>query len=150
MKGVETMPVKLILVCFLLLIVVSVGFYQITTFLDFKTQKDFKEGIVGAVQQMKVLKSSGDPGAFTSVLLDVPGHYNLTLDLDRDTITGGMGPGEYSVNLSDAAIDLKAFRPEGGSTVTSGKVLFPGGNLYELRVYFGDTSDVKELMLVFV
>jgi len=150
MKGVETMPVKLLLVCFLLLVVVSVGFYQINTFMNFKAQKDFKESLAGLVQQMKILKSSGDQGAFTSVHLDIPASYTLILDLDNDTIRGDMGSENYTINLADARINLIAFRPEVGDPVHNGSVVFLGGNLYDLRVYFGNTVDIKNLMLVFV
>lgn len=139
MKGIETMPVKLILVCLLLFIVVSVGYLQVNTFLTFKSQKDLKSSITGLVQQMRVLKSGGDQGAFTGVWMDVPSQYRIVLDLDNDIITGEMGPENYTVDLKELAIDLTAYK-SGALIYRGGAPAIPGGSSYEFRVYFGSLT----------
>ncbi|MEM5783292.1 MAG: hypothetical protein QXX01_02950, partial [Candidatus Aenigmatarchaeota archaeon] len=68
MKGIETLPIQLIASMILIVIIVSVGWSQITGFLSFKSEKDFKESIVLLYQQMYNLKVLSDEGAFGSVI----------------------------------------------------------------------------------
>ena len=145
MKGLEGVPIKLLLVIFLLAIVVSVAYYQISFFMHFKGEKDFKSEVTDIIQKMKVIKSTGDMGSFTTVEVTVPGSAVIEINLDGDNITAG----DYTAGLSGLYLNITAARFAGG-VVRSGPVYLTSGQ-YSLRLYYGalPDSEIKPFTMLF-
>lgn len=145
MKGLEGVPVKLLLVIFLIAIVVSVAYYQVSFFLHFKGEKDFKEEVTDIVQKMKTLKSTGDRGSFTTVEITVPPDARMDLDLDGDKVTAG----NYKVTLENLYVNMTAMRLS-GDVLRSGTINLTEGQ-YSLRLYYGylPDSEIKIYTLTF-
>ena len=136
MKGIETMPIRILLISVIMIIILGVVFYQFNFFLDFKTEKDFKENIVNVNQAVKTLQSTGDYGSFTTVRLSVPGCCGLEVSLDNNSMTGLFPSEDFVV---DMPTNITAFRT-GVSYYTNGTVLLDPG-VYEIRLYYGDLTE---------
>ncbi|GEM_PF-3039360 len=151
MKGLEGMPIRLTIVSLILLIIIGVSLWQMNYFIGFKTDKDFKEGIVGFAQTIKGLKSTGDFGAFTTTTLKVPLGFMLEIDVDNSTIRGELHGENYTVDMRDFLVNISAVRLEGESPQRNETAMMAGGATYDLTVYYGrlDDDKVKEYTVVF-
>ena len=150
MRGIETLPLTLIAVSILILIVASVAFTQINFFLNFNEKREFKEGLASMVQEIKLLKSAGNSGSFSSKSIKIPSGYSITLGIDDDVIVGSMTDETYNVTLSQLPVDITAFS-SGGVVVRNGTAPLGGGSDYRLLFYYGSLPDnqFREYMLTF-
>lgn len=151
MKGLEGMPIRLMIVSLLLLMIVGVGLWQMSFFMDFKTDKDFKEDVVGLAQTIKALKSTGDFGAFTTVHMEIPSGFSLEMDIDNEAIVGNLSKESFSANLTEFQVNLTAARLGDENLKRNETVTLEGGNSYSFTIYYGKLQDdeVKEYTLVF-
>lgn len=151
MKGLEGMPIRLMIVSLILVIIIGVAFWEMNYFMDFKTEKDFKEGVVSFAQTVKNLKSTGDFGAFTTISMIVPSGFTVSIDMDNDTITGELIGENYSVDMTDFSVNISAVRLEGDTIQRNETILMDGGITYSLMLYYGrlDDEEVKEFTVVF-
>lgn len=151
MKGLEGMPIRLMIVSLILVIIIGVAFWEMNYFMDFKTEKDFKEGVVSFAQTVKNLKSTGDFGAFTTISMIVPSGFTVSIDMDNDTVTGELIGENYSVDMTDFSVNISAVRLEGDTIQRNETILMDGGITYSLMLYYGrlDDEEVKEFTVVF-
>jgi hypothetical protein len=151
MKGLEGMPIRLMVVSLILVIIIGVAFWEMNYFMEFKTEKDFKEGVVSFAQTVKNLKSTGDFGAFTTISMIVPSGFTVSIDMDNDTVTGSLTGENYSVDMTDFSVNISAVRLEGDAIQRNETVLMDGGITYSLMLYYGrlDDEEVKEFTVVF-
>ncbi len=150
MKGLEGMPIRLMIVSLILVIIVGVGFWQMNFFMQFKAEKDFKETVVTFAQTVKTLKSTGDFGAFTTVQMRVPAGFSIMMDVDNDSVTGYLPEEAYGVNMTDFLVNITAVRIE-GDPKRNETVSLAGGSTYNFMIYYGRLQDdeVKEYTFVF-
>ena len=145
MKGLESMPLKYLVITIILFIVVGIGFWQIDTFMKFNTQKNFKEDIVGIAQKMDFLRSGSDHGSVSRVGILVPKGYEFSIDIDNDTLIGNLSGEIYSAELDMNITWVKIT----GSRYNNGTVGLGGGN-FEFSVYYGELEEdqVKDYTIV--
>lgn len=145
------MPIRLMVVSLILVIIIGVAFWEMNYFMEFKTEKDFKEGVVSFAQTVKNLKSTGDFGAFTTISMIVPSGFTVSIDMDNDTVTGSLTGENYSVDMTDFSVNISAVRLEGDAIQRNETVLMDGGITYSLMLYYGrlDDEEVKEFTVVF-
>lgn len=150
MKGLEGMPIRLMIVSLILLIIIGVSMWQMNFFMEFKTEKDFKENVVSFAQTMKNLKSTGDFGAFTTIDMLVQSGFSIFIDVDNSTITGELANENYSVNMTDFMVNISAVRLT-GAPQRNGTVLMSGGVTYSMMLYYGrlDDDEVKNYTVLF-
>ena len=131
MKGIESMPITLVAVALLLLIVCYVGFAQIHSFLLFNEKRVFKEQAAGLVQDMKLLKATGNEGSFTTKSIKIPSGYTMVLDLDSDVIASDLSGELYNISLSQIALNMTAFRGNDQNSTFNGTVTLsdPGATI---------------------
>src|SRR3989344_5025300 len=151
MKGIETLPFQLIASLVLITVVISVGWYEIGQFLEFKVEKDFKEGIAGIYQNMRHLQALSDLGAFSGTSLSIPGGYSMEIDPSADTIIGRDQSGLAVITIPSpdgrACIDILAVKRE-GDVLTSKETYGPSS--YEFRIlYTSDTSTMPIWSIAF-
>lgn len=133
MKGIETLPIQLIASMILIAVLVSVGWMEITGFLSFKAEKDFKESMVNLYQQMYNLKVLSDEGAFGSAVVIIPPDYKLEVDKSADELIGrkiATGEEVYRIKLNN--IDIIAV--EG----SDGEYFNPG--IYDIRIVYSSQA----------
>ncbi|MFQ6010220.1 MAG: hypothetical protein ACE5J7_03825 [Candidatus Aenigmatarchaeota archaeon] len=144
MKGLEVMPIRFIASLAIIAMIVAVGFYELNVFLEFKTQKEFKEDMVDIYQAIKTQQSLGDKGSFTSLQLTVPSNYMLQIDNASNRLVGTLSSGEvYIVNLT--ADITKIYMPSG--CMPAGCLL--GAADYELRLVYGEPDSPRNYTIVF-
>jgi len=143
MHGLEGMPLRITASIVLVAVIVSIGFYELNIYLDFKQQKDFKESIVDARQAIRTLQNLGDVGSFSSLDLKVPNGFNVTFNNKTDTLSGTLKSGEvFTVNLTT---DLSYMQfPNCNSNYCT---LGPGE--YEIRIIYGTPDNPKDYSLYF-
>ena len=143
MHGLEGMPLRITATMAIIAVIVSVGFYELTVFLDFNQQKNFKEDIVDARQAFKTLQALGDEGSFSSISVKVLQNHNITFNNETDSITGILKSGEnFAVNLS-ANLTYMQF-PDCTSNSCN---LGPGE--YEIRIIYGEPDNPKDYSIYF-
>jgi len=149
MKGLETMPLRYVVITIILLIVVGVGFWQVNTFMTFKTEKDFKEDIVGIEQKISFLKSGGDFRSVVNEQIGIPADYEFEVDVDNDILRGNLTGEIYEVGLD---VNITKVKLGGGEEDVKevGNVSFPTG-LVKVSLYYGGLENrmVKDYMIVF-
>lgn len=125
----------------LIVIIVSVGWSQITGFLSFKSEKDFKESIVLLYQQMYNLKVLSDEGAFGSVIITIPPGYQIYIDPNNDLIIGqdSFGKEVYRIKTED----INIIHVNG----TSGNYFGPGK--YDIRIIYSSTPKYLSYSITF-
>lgn len=131
LKGLEAMPLRIMASLVLIAIVVSVGFYELNTFLTFQKEKTFKEELVNVRQSMRTLQSLGDKGSFTSIELTVPGGYSVFFNNQTDQVIGNLTSETFTVNLT-AHLKTLSFP---GNCYDNGCSLSPAD--YEIRLIYG-------------
>ena len=149
MKGLESMPIKYLVVCVVLAIVLGVGFWQMGYFFEFKLEKDFKEDITILAQNIKMTRDSGDYNTFTTIPFTVPSNYNFTINISSDTLIGGIGDKIFEPilkeNITAVRLDGDVYRDVNES------INFISGSVYELTLFYGivDDDQIKEMTIVF-
>ncbi|MEM5804230.1 MAG: hypothetical protein QXU82_00020 [Candidatus Aenigmatarchaeota archaeon] len=145
MKGLEVMPIRFIAGLAIIAMVVSVGFYELNTYVEFRKQQKFKEEMVGFYQTIRTMQSLGDYGSFTSVQLHVPKGYLLQIDNATNKLIGTLDTGEiYVINLTADVTNI--YLPAG--CAPSGCLM--GEAEYELRLAYGQPENPKNFTVVFV
>jgi type II secretory pathway pseudopilin PulG len=145
MKGLEAMPLRFIASMAIIAMVVSVGFYELNTYVHFREQKDFKESMVNFYQAIRTMQSLGDQGSFTSVQIKIPNNYFLQIDNSTNRLIGTLDTGEiYALNLTADIQNL--YFPTG--CTPSGCLL--GAADYEIRLVYGEPENPKNFTVVFV
>ena len=140
MRGIEGMPIVLIAVALLLLIVSYVGFTQIKVFLSFNEKRAFKEDVSTIVQEMKLLKATGNSGSFTTKSFKIPVGYSMSLDLDNETIATSMPDEVYNVSLSQISLNLLGFKGADNNITRNGTLTLSGSDV-TLVLHYGDLPD---------
>lgn len=140
MRGIEGMPIMLIAVALLLVIIAYVGFAQMQVFLKFNDKRIFKEQAASLVQEMKLLKATGNAGSFTTKTIRIPSGYTLLLDLDNDVLAGDLVDEVYNITLSPLAINLTAFKR--GDIIKNRSVSL-GGSTYTIVLHYGSLPDTQ-------
>lgn len=140
MRGIEGMPITLIAVALLLVIIAYVGFVQMQAFLKFNDKRIFKEQAASLVQEMKLLKATGNVGSFTTKPIRIPSGYTLLLDLDNDILAGDLVDEVYNITLSPLAINLTAFKR--GDIIKNRSVSL-GGSTYTIVLHYGSLPDTQ-------
>jgi hypothetical protein len=136
MKGLETMPIKIVLICIIMMIVIGVAVWQVGFFLNFKSEKDFKEGVLNVWQSMRTLHSTGDYGSFTTVWLTVPDSCEFNISVGSDRLVAISNGDAFLVNLTS---NITAVRGAVGY-YTDGDVQFEPGS-YTFRLYYGELTE---------
>src|SRR3989338_675310 len=104
MKGIESMPIRMLASVFILFAVVSVGLWQLGWFTNFKTDAEFS-------QKIQTLKAVGT-GSFDSETVHVPDGYTFTVDLAENTVYGRpKGGANFTVNVTTNLVKFKALDP---------------------------------------
>jgi len=145
LKGLEAMPIRLMASIVLIAIIVSVGFYELNSFLAFQKEKTFKEELVNIRQAMRTLQSLGDKGSFTSIELSVPGGCSVFFNNETNQVIGRLGDETFTVNLTGRLTSL-TFPPNIVCGPT-GCVLPPAD--YEIRLIYGGLGSPKNYSIVF-
>jgi len=143
MHGLEGMPLRITATMAIIAVIVSVGFYELTVFLDFNQQKNFKEDIVDARQAFKTLQALGDEGSFSSLDLKVPSGFYITIDNTTDTVTGTLKSGENFTGNLTANLTYMQFPGCNSSYCT-----LPAGE-YEIRIIYGEPDNPKDYSVYF-
>jgi len=146
MKGLETMPLRFVVVVIVLLIVTSVGFWQINSFMDFNVKKNFKEDIVQMSQNIDFLRNN-DHGSVIQTKIGIPNNYNFYFDIDNNKLVGNLSGEIFEVSLE---VNLSKARVT-NEIISSGKVKFPRGINY-ISIYYGEIEDtnVKNYTVVII
>ena len=143
MRGLEGMPLRITASIAIVAMIVSIGFYELSVFLDFQQQKNFKEDLVDARQAIKTLQALGDEGSFSSISVKVPQNHNVTFNNETNSITGILKSGEnFAVNLT---ADLTYMQFPGCTSNSCN--LGPGE--YEIRIIHGEPDSPKDYSIYF-
>lgn len=147
MKGLETMPIKFVAISIILLIIVSIGFWQVSVFTQFRMQKNFKEDIVGVAQKIDFLRSGGDYMSVVQSEVSVPKGYEFIVDIDEDKLIGNLSGELYEVNLS---VNITKVRLDEDGVSKNGSIIFSSG-INRISLYYGNLKDseVKKYTIVF-
>jgi hypothetical protein len=129
MKGMETTPIQLLLSLIIIAVVVGFGWSQITGFLAFKSEKDFKEGMLTIYQQMYNLKVLSDQGGFGSALITVPHGYKIVVDVNNDVLIGQKENGEEVYRIQTKGVDITNVKGTDGSN-------YFGPSNYDIRLVY--------------
>lgn len=144
MRGLEGMPLRITASIAIVAIIVSIGFYELTVFLDFQQQKNFKEDLVDARQAIKTLQKLGDFGSFSSLDLKISQGYYITIDNGTDTLTGTLKSGEnFTVNLTANLQEMYFPTQVSGNTTTL------NAGEYEIRIIYGTPDVPKDYSIYF-
>ncbi|MBI4015594.1 MAG: hypothetical protein HY362_02665 [Candidatus Aenigmarchaeota archaeon] len=156
MKGIESMPIRILASVFILFAVVSVGLWQLGWFTNFKTEAEFKQNTVEFSQKIQTLKAVGT-GSFDSETVHVPDGWTFTVDLAENTVYARpKGGANFTVNVTANLVKFKALDPSTGNmkiytdATKDSSVEFSKGT-YNIRLYYGQLDDdkVKDWTLVF-
>lgn len=85
-RGIEEVPLKLIVGILFLALLIGITFHQIGVFLDFGARKNFADDVLSVFEAMDALQSSSGYGGFSAVKVKVPTGYNATFYNDTNKI----------------------------------------------------------------
>ncbi len=143
MKGIETMPVRILLTLIIVAVVIGVSVWQINYFTIFNEKAKFKEDLTNLYQTIKTTQSFGDQGSFTTVWVKVPASSNFTISVDNDDMQAYANDEKFSYKftadimmLRNQTTNIKSDADNGGT----GPFLFPPGE-YTLRLFYGTVAD---------
>ena len=145
MKGIESMPLKIVVTLVMIAVIVGVAFWQLNYFLGFKSERDFKEDLTNLFQTIKTTQSFGDKGSFTTVWVNVPQGSNFSIsiggegDTDGNTTTAYVNGKKFSYIFTANITKIK----NDTALIKSGYMNFSSGS-YTFRAYYGTVSDGEE------
>jgi hypothetical protein len=142
-KGIESFPFFLFLMLFIAAFVITISFYQIQIFSSFSSHKDLSDTYTRMINAMETLQSTSDKGSFTSVVLDVPSGYNITISAANNTITIN-GGGTELIN----AVKFDIINVTNSKGEVTDKLYLESGN-YQIVVYYGEPGNKTEPYEIF-
>ncbi len=156
MKGIESMPIRVLASVFILFAVVSVGLWQLGWFTNFKIDSEFKQNTIEFSQKIQTLKGVGT-GSFDTETVRVPDGYTFTVDLAENTVYGRPNGGaNFTVNVTTNLVKFKALDPSTGqmkiyTDTDLESAVELGKGTYNIRLYYGSLEDVdmKDWTVVF-
>jgi len=151
MKGIESMPIKILLTLVIVAAVVGVGVWQLNYFLGFNEKVKFKQDIAGLYQTIKNTQSFGDKGSFTTVWINVPADSYFNISIDKNEIVGSFDGEIQNFPLTADVLGIERDKDAGESlmkcdvadtcaeynTKDNGPVKYGPGQ-YTLRLYYGE------------
>ncbi len=146
MKGIESMPIKILATLIIIAAVIGVSVWQINYFLGFNEKAKFKEDLANLYQTIKTTQSFGDQGSFTTVWVNVPAGSYFTISLDSDEMSENYNGDSETFKLT---ADVVGIKKDADPISTSGEVKFDPGQ-YTMRLYYGDApANPKEWTIYF-
>ena len=134
-KAVEAVPFNLLITLFLIVLLLSIVFYEMSFFSNYRRQQTLISDVESLKQAMTSLKQTTEQGSFISRELLVPSNYRLVVD-----------------NESDCFLIF-----ENKSLIYNFSVEFDilyglelSGAEYNLELFYGQPQQIKNLTIYFV
>lgn len=152
MKGIESMPIKILATLIIIAVVVGVSVWQINYFLGFNEEAKFKTELTDLFQTTKSLQSFGDTGSFTTVIVNVPAGMHFNISIDGNNLNATLGNrGVFNLTFTGDIVAIRTNEDEPCGEDKSPPLLclyktssdivnFTSGK-YELRLYYGQPAD---------
>ena len=142
MKGLETLPLKFSVISIVLLITVTVGFWQVNVFLEFNNQKNFKENLVELEQKIDFITAS-NYGSIIQTNMKIINDCTFSIDIDNDKIIGNISGKLYTMDITSNITKVKLNE----NIIETGKVYLQKG-FFKFSIYYGTPHEIKNYTIV--
>jgi hypothetical protein len=142
MKGLETLPLKFSVISIVLLITVTVGFWQVNVFLEFNNQKNFKEDLVELKQKIDFITAS-NYGSIIQTNMKIINDCTFSIDIDNDKIIGNISGKLYTMDITSNITKVKLNE----NIIETGKVYLQKG-FFKFSIYYGTPHEIKNYTIV--
>ena len=118
----EGITFRLMISLVLMAAVVAIAFYEINTYIQLNTRKNFADDVIELRQAMKTLVYTSDYGSFDRIRIMVPEGANITVDNETDKIYVNFFGENQTYNASGDILWYRNFNP----------------GMYDLELYYGE------------
>jgi len=132
MKGIEGVPVRIMLSVFLMAVVLVLTFYEVQAFQQFNQQRQFTESVASLVTGMNSLAQTSDPGSFMMITLNIPPGSTITLDNTTNKITATYQNQTHEYNITGTLLWTRAY----------------SASKRQVQLYYGDPGNSTDQNLI--
>jgi len=133
-KGIESFPLRIYLLILIVVIVLPILLYQISTFINLSSKKQVFDDINTMINKMNELRATSDEGGFSRTYLKIPQNSSLLIDNITNKITLKYENEEYNFTTNLEFINS----------------LYLQTGEYEIVLYYGNKTDGDNYTIAFV
>ena len=133
-KGIESFPFRIYLLILIVIIILPILLYQISTFIDLSSKKQVFDQINTMINKMNELRATSDEGGFSRTFLKIPQNSSLLIDNITNKITLKYGSETYNFTTNLKFINSLYFK--------TGE--------YEIVLYYGNKTNGDNYTIAFV
>ena len=130
----EGFPFRLVATLILAAIILSISFFELSTFIQFNERKQFADDVLGVIDAVKVVSTGGDYGSFVRVKLRVPSGSTILFDNSTNKLVVNFYGEAKQYNVPGQLLFYRLYPPAD----------------YTLVIYYGRTANATDPFLVAV